>query len=349
MNNIQTKRISFTIISILLSRFESFPEDALGNRNSPFHEAFLKAFTNKLQGRVPNIPYFITMSSWLHGLNTTLGQTFFEKTAHILSNGEKKEYTSGRSGVLKITQEQSDEIGNIISDLYNGQCSPNVIDEEQRIYSKSKGREINATGFSADVYFETRNEIIAIEMKSVKPNSGEMRGEKKKILEGKAALKRLHPNKEIKFYIGFPFDPTGNGISSDKTRFANTVINLTKSFAYDEMLIGNELWDKLSGEQNTMQSILDIINNIATPDFKEKYDYINQVSNRETIRYKEILNAWNLFDEVFILDNIEQLIKISENNKQLQRLLNSQLFDNKGNYKTDRIIDIKQIFDESTL
>lgn len=340
MNNKKIERISHTIISILLSRFDSFPEDSTGNRNSPFHEAFLSAFTSKFQGRVPNIPYFITMSSWLHGLNTTLGQTFFEKAAHILSDGEKKEYTSGRSGVLKITQEQSDEIGNIISDLYNGNCTPNVANEEQRIYSKSNGVEINATGFSADVYFETATEVIAIEMKSVKPNSGEMRGEKKKILEGKAALKRLHPNKDVKFYIGFPFDPTGNGVEFDKVRFARTVINLTKSFAYDEMLISDELWNKLSGTQNTMQTILDIINNIATPDFKDRYDYINNTSNRDSLRYREILESWNLYNELHILDNIETLTSISSSNSQLQKLLNSSLFDSKGNYKINRANDI---------
>ena len=341
MNNKKIERISHTIISILLSRFDSFPEDSAGNRNSPFHEAFLNAFTDKFQGRVPSIPYFITMSSWLHGLNTTLGQTFFERTAHILSDGDKKEYTAGRSGVLKITQEQSDEIGNIISELYNGDSVPNIPSEENRIYSKSNGQEINATGFSVDVYFETDNEIVAIEMKSVKPNSGEMRGEKKKILEGKAALKRLYPNKDIKFYIGFPFDPTGDGVEYDKARFARTVINLTKSFALDEMLIADELWNKLSGVDGTMQKLLDIINCIATPDFKEKYDYINNPSYRDTSRYKEILSTWNLYTELYIVENIENLISKASNNRTLQRLLNGPLFDNNGNYKVNRISDIK--------
>jgi hypothetical protein len=60
------------------------------------------------------------------------------------------------------------------------------------------------------VFFEDNNSVTAIELKSVKPNSGEMRGEKQKILEGKAALFRKFPQKKIKFYIGFPFDPTAD-------------------------------------------------------------------------------------------------------------------------------------------
>lgn len=335
------ERISHIIINVLYSRFENFPEDAAGNRNAPFHMAFLNAFTDKFQDKVPDIPYLITMSSWLQGLNTTLGQTFFEKTAHILSDGDKREYTSARSGLLKISKKQSDMIGEIISDLYNNIHTPNIEREEQLLYSLNDGEEVNATGFSADVYYETRDEIVAIEMKSVKPNSGEMRGEKKKILEGKIALKRLYPNKNVKFYIGFPFDPTGNGIVFDKQRFANTVINLTKSFAYDEMLLGEELWNKLSGMDGTMQKLLDIINGIATPSFKEEFDYINDSSNRNQEKYREILDCWNLYDELYILDNIENLNSLTNNNRTLQRLLNGPLFDSKGNYKTDRALDIK--------
>ncbi len=334
------ERISYNVINVLYSRFENFPENANRNRNAPFHTAFLNAFTDRLQDKVPDIPYFVTMSSWLHGLSTTLGQTFFERTAHILSDGEKREYTSKKLGVLKILESQALEVASIISELYNTFKQPNVLEEEQRLYSVNGQKEVDATGFSADVYYENDDEIIAIELKSVKPNSGEMRGEKKKILEAKAALKRLHPDKNIKFYIGFPFDPTGDGASYDKERFASTVINLHKSFALDEMLIADELWNELSGETNTMQTLLTIINSIATPLFKEKYDYINEPNNRYTARYRQILSEWNLFSEITILDNIDYLIRQSANNKSLKKLLSANLFDSEGKYKIQRVSDI---------
>ncbi len=93
-------------------------------------------------------------------------------------------------------------------------------------------------------------EKIAIEVKSVKPNSGEMKGEKQKILEGKAALYRKFPDKEIQFYIGFPFDPTVNPedesvTSFNKSRFLGSIINMNKYFALDETLVASELWDFL--------------------------------------------------------------------------------------------------------
>ena len=334
------ERISHNVINVLYSRFENFPEGAEGNRNAPFHTAFLNAFADKLAGKVSDIPYFITMSSWLHGLSTTLGATFFEKTAHILSDGEKREYTAGKLGVLKIWEAQSLEVANIISELYNGVCFPDTAREEERLFAAEGRDEVEATGFSADVYYETADEIVAIELKSVKPNSGEMRGEKKKILEGKAALKRLHPDKAVKFYVGFPFDPTGEGVEYNKERFCSTVLNLRKSFALNEILLAGELWDMLSGESGTMQILLDIINRIATPCFKQKYDYVNNVTNRLTEQYRAILNEWNLYSEVKILDNIDRLNTLSVLHPSLKRLLKQNLFDKKGEYKATRATDI---------
>lgn len=85
--------------------------------------------------------------------------------------------------------------------------------------------------FSADVFIEDTNSITAIELKTVKPNSGEMKGEKHKILEGKAALFRKFPGKQIRFYIGFPFDPTVDKekeriTSFKKSRFLGQIINI---------------------------------------------------------------------------------------------------------------------------
>jgi len=72
------EKISIEVIKTLVARFKNFPEDSSNNRNAPFHEAFLNAFADKLEGKVLDIPFFISLSSWLHGLNTTLGQAFLK-------------------------------------------------------------------------------------------------------------------------------------------------------------------------------------------------------------------------------------------------------------------------------
>jgi len=139
-------------------------------------------------------------------------------------------------------------------------------------------------------------------LKSVKPNSGEMKGEKQKILEGKAALYRKFPGKEILFYIGFPFDPTVNienelVTSYNKERLLSSIINMKKYFASKETLVACELWDFLSGHENTMVQILEIINNIATPEFLTKYNFLNITENRFEPSYVQILEKWLLFSE----------------------------------------------------
>lgn len=342
------EKISIEVIKTLVTRFENFPEDASNNRNAPFHEAFLNAFSDKLEGKVSDTPFFISLSSWLQGLNTTLGQTFFENVAHHLSQGEKREYTSKRLGNLLITQSQRDNIAQIIADLSTSTKIPNLEYENKKIFSNFDTPLINANDFSTDVFIEDANTIIAIELKSVKPNSGEMKGEKLKILEGKAALFREFPKKRIEFYIGFPFDPTINPeteskTSHNKTRFLGSIINMNKYFALNETLIADELWDLLSQQNNTMDQILDIINSISTTEFLTKFQYLNNNKNRNYQEYLDILNGWNLFSEVELVKNNDIIRKKINGDRFLTRVYNKHAFDAKGNYNNDRYLQLKKL------
>lgn len=345
LSNDIKEKISFEVIKTLVTRFENFPEDASNNRNAPFHEAFLNAFSDKLKGNVTDVPFFISLSSWLHGLNTTLGQTFFENIAHHLSQGEKREYTSGKLGNLKITQTQRDHISKIIADLSNTTATPNLTNENEKILSDYNTALINALDFSADVFIEEETTITAVELKSVKPNSGEMRGEKQKILEGKAALYKKFPGKQIKFFIGFPFDPTvdpttDSVTSHDKTKFLGSIINMTKFFDPAECLVADELWNLLSGQTDTMSSILEIINALSTPEFLTKLQFINDKDNRSQEKYRTTLTEWFLFSEIELLDNETEIIEKIKGKSTLIKSYNKNLFDSKGCYNLERYSNI---------
>lgn len=342
------EKISIEVIKTLVTRFESFPEDASNNRNAPFHEAFLNAFSDKLKDKVSDTPFFISLSSWLQGLNTTLGQTFFENVAHILCNGEKREYTSKKLGNLQITEGQKQCVTNIITDLSTATQTPDLEREDGLLYLDYDTPLVSALDFSADVFIEDDDSITAIELKSVKPNSGEMRGEKQKILEGKAALYRHFPGKQIKFFIGFPFDPTVNPASEavtdfNKPRFLGSIINMTKYFASNETLIASELWDYLSGQENTMDEILNIINTISTVSFLRQFQFLNDNNQRETKEYGELLIQWNLVSEKELIDNNNLILNKVEDNKALKRIHNKTAFDNKGNYNKDRYNELMNL------
>lgn len=254
----QKNRISEVIKDILLRRIENFPELGGQIRNAPFHSAILECFKERLGSLNVEMPYLVAIASWLHGLNTSLGSGF-ENISHILSGGYKRKF-SGVYG-LKVKNSQAANIENIIRDLKSGVRLPDLSRENELIFHYADAdTDINSLDFTADAYIEKENDIIAIELKSVRPNSGEGRGEKQKILYAKAALQLQNPNKNIRFFLGFPFDPTSDTATGyDKERFFNYLIEFKKFFTQDEVLIAGELWDFLSGQQGTMDAILDVV------------------------------------------------------------------------------------------
>src|SRR3989338_11506463 len=254
----QRNRIAEIVKEILLRRIENFPQLGAQVRNAPFHDAFLECFRRELAPLNVDTPHLVAIASWLHGLNTSLGSGF-ESISHILSDGYKRKFTGAYTLNVKTTQ--ATNIENIIRDLKADTHAPDLNREDHLILNfDALETELPSLPFTVDTYIERENEIIAIELKSVRPNSGEGRGEKQKILYGKASLKLLNPGKNIRFIVGFPFDPTSNSPTGyDKTRFFNYLIEFKKFFAQGEILIASEFWDFLSGSSNTMEEILDEI------------------------------------------------------------------------------------------
>ena len=223
-------------------------------------------------------------------------------------------------------------------------AKPNLQIENKKLFITKTTESVSAIDFSADVFMDDGKKITAIELKSVRPNSGEMRGEKQKILEGKAALSNNFPKKAVEFYIGFPFDPTSGSSKTgyNKTRFLKSIINMNKYFDPDEVLLASELWDFLSDDRNTMEQILDIINTIATTEFLDKYKFINDENSRsQNIKlFKDRLKEWNLFSEFELVDNENKIKNIIKNDKKLIKKFNQLIFlDGDYNYERYKILN----------
>ncbi|GAK54589.1 MjaII restriction endonuclease [Candidatus Moduliflexus flocculans] len=345
ITDLKKEQIALEVIRVLKKRFDEFPTDLVSdNRNAPFHKAFLQAFSQKLNEHVKSIPVFIGLSSWMHGLNTSLGQSFFERVAHKLSGGQKRGFTSEKRTRLTVTEVQKATIADIITDLKNGNKHPDVVSENSLLRTQILlGHEIDANDFTCDVYFEDNDRITAIELKSVRPNAGESRGEKQKILEAKAALFKHFPHKEISYYVGFPFDPTDNTPTGfDKKRFLEYLIDGTKYFDSEEVLLSSELWDFLSGEKNTMETILEIINRIASPKFLQRFEYINNSSNRyqKPRYYRKILEKWCLFSELHLFDNDALICRNLTTDVKERKYNQSNIFKKNG-YDESRFNELK--------
>jgi hypothetical protein len=335
--NIQKELIALEVIESLNLQIEEITKAVNCNQKSTYAITFLSSLFDDIAKR-------ISLESWTNGLSTTIGQNFFENTAYILSDGEKREYTSGKLGNLKITRKQRENIGKITANLSNKTARPNLTEENNLIFIRDNTELISAMDFSADVFIDDGRNIVAIELKTVKPNSGGSQGEKQKILEGKAALFNRFPNHQISFFLGFPFDPTSKDSPTgfDKERFTKSVINLNKSFAPEEILLAGELWDKLSGEQNTMEQILTIINSTATVEFMNEYKFLNEQQNKidNPQRYKEILLRWNLFSEMSLFDNNLKISNKVAESKSMMKTFNQMIFKD-GKYNQARYETLK--------
>ena len=226
-----------------------------------------------------------------------------------MSGGTKRTFPKG---ILKISSAQNQKITDIISELKSGTRSPNLSQENQEIYQNYRNQNMDCPGFTVDNYIENTDEIVAIEIKSPRPNSGEMKGEKQKILYAKAGLKNKYPNKTIHYLIGFPFDPFSDPseeTESDKDNFISSNVEFSKFFSVDEILLGEEYWNKLFPNSNTMEEILVIIRNIATEDFLDKFRFINSPLNyvSDPNNYTEILERYSLNKEIEILEIYNQV------------------------------------------
>ena len=348
-------KIAIATIKVLKRRFDMFPDGETQVRNMPFHTAFLKAFYDKLQiSNEDEVFKFLTLSQWFHGLSTTLGQTYFERIAHILSDGEKKTFKN-----YEINESCREAISDIVNSLKNNAIRPNLKLEKDMLNDAIVAKErmkVSGLNFTADVYIEDSESIRMIELKSVKPNAGEMRGEKEKILYGLAYQMTNNPKKKVMFYIGFPFDPTEdkeNKCNYDKKRFSKTIIEFKKYFSPDEYLIARELWDFLSGENDTMCVILEIINSIATPDFTGNFGRINEfdfideeklytskaINMTKFKEYTARLKKWYLFSEVELANLVKNLSTHpmpGKYRRKFERALHQSMFRASGDYNESR-------------
>jgi hypothetical protein len=264
----------------------------------------------------------------MHGLNTSLGQSFFENVAHILCNGTKKEFTAKKKSLLQLSQSQKLRIAKIITDLSNGNFYPDSLTDNEELSDALEALE-EATGFTADVFFEDDEQVVCIELKTVKPNKGVFKVEKQKILEAEAALRRSYPKKKVKFFIGFPFDPLSSEPTGyDKQRFMKYSVGFDKYFAESEFLLSAELWNYLSGTTQTMETILGIINSIATVDFIENFDFLQQKENVVDRKsdYINLLSKWFLLREIMLVENREDIYSKIRDDKRMIRVFNQDVF-----------------------
>lgn len=316
-----------------LKAFKEKVENPTSGENNPFLETFLKAFEKKLKDKVSDRHELQKLASWLHGSSGALGVSFFEKIANGLCGGRK---IKSKDLDLKISKSQIAKIGKIIQELNDGRTKPNLKIENKRIFSCDKEELGPIQEFTFDVFCENDSEIFAIELKTVKPNKGEGKSEKGKILRAKAALKNMYPTKRIRFYLGFPFDPySSEKTGFDKDKFIKNTVDFNKFFDKKEILLAGELWEKLSGEKEMMTMLLEVIGKIATTNFETKFAML--LENNKKLKHDPTAreNFKRQMDEWYLLRPKEKefLERYADLTSELQKGLRRMVFSNDGKFK----------------
>lgn len=99
-----------------------------------------------------------------------------------------------------------------------------------------------------------------------------------------------------------------------------------------------------SGEENTMEEILDIINTISTTSFIDKFKLLNDDRRKGTAEYLALLSEWNLFSEIELNTNQLSILEKIYRNTKLTRIFNKKVFDTKGNYNWDKYNELKKLY-----
>lgn len=193
----------------------------------------------------------MALYSFIHSVNTMLGQSIFEKVAEIIAapNFDKAESQYTFEGY--VSNKAVLEIDNIMLDLKSARMLADESKENDRIrLAANQGSLGNIRKTRADLFVLKKDIEHYFEIKTVKPNIDVFAKTKEKLLQWKAIRYSKNQNVRVKTYICIPYNPEA---PSPYNRW-------TLQGLYDlkhEVLVAEEFWDFLGGK-GTYEELLDI-------------------------------------------------------------------------------------------
>lgn len=193
----------------------------------------------------------MVLYSFIHSVNTMLGQSIFEKVAEIIAapNFNKAESQYNFEGYL--SDKAVLEIDKIMLDLRSAKVQGNEPTENKRIKTvANQGTLGNIRKTRVDLFILKKNTEHYFEIKTVKPNIDVFARTKEKLLQWKAMRYSMNQNIIVKAFICIPYNPEA----------PNPYSRWTLQGLYDlknEVLVAEEFWDFLGGK-GTFEELLDI-------------------------------------------------------------------------------------------
>ncbi|GAB4174858.1 MAG: TdeIII family type II restriction endonuclease [Calditrichia bacterium] len=209
----------------------------------------------------------MALFSFIHSVNTMLGQSIFEHVGRIIAKPRAKRaidqyrelegYISSQA-VLKIDQ--------IMRDLRAAKRKPDKVKETREVLSAAtKGELGRKLKKRVDLFLETHEGIeYYFELKTAKPNINEFTGIKKQLLDWIAMRGSENQNVNITTIVAIPYNPYEPEPYERWT--LQGLFDLEQ-----EVLVGEEFWDLLGGEK-TYEDLLNVFEEAGL----ELYDEIDE-------------------------------------------------------------------------
>lgn len=238
------------------------------NKKEKIRQVLKSSLRNKFRNYNPetiNMPFHyrllgkdrMALFSFIHSLNTTFGTSIYEPVAIALAEEGFKVAVAQAKSHNFISEEAHRQIQQIMTGLINAAMDPNKPNEIAQIRKVCRSGQMNKVKLTqVDIRLEGYDdELILIDMKTVKPNTIEFKGFKRTLLEWAAAEMAKNPAVKIKTMIGIPYNPYE----------PKPYDRWTMKGMFDlphEVLVAEELWEFIGGK-GTYQDLLDCFETVG--------------------------------------------------------------------------------------
>ena len=236
-------------------RIENAIENAMRGKMDNYNpESDHKPFHTRLIGRDR-----MALFSFIQSLNTTFGTTIFEKVAEqiAIGNFDHVELQKKMSG--EFSSDAQSKVTEIMNDLRSGKSTPahkRELEEIRRFCTS--GTQIQTKLPNADVFLVKGGRLFLIDIKTVKPNSGEFEKYKQFMLEWICSTLYEEPGADVRTIIAMPYNPY---YPDPYKRW--TMRGMLEIENQSQLMVDDEFWNFLAGGDDVYEDLLDCFKNVG--------------------------------------------------------------------------------------
>jgi len=217
----------------------------------------------------------MALFSFVHSVNTMLGQSIFEQVGEIIAkarNEEAKAQYKDFSGF--ISKQAVLKIDEIMRELKSAARSPNQNKEVSEIVSVATagemGKEVKKR---IDLFVKAKDGTeYYIELKTAKPNIDVFKSVKRQLLEWVAMRASKDSNVKIKTIVAIPYNPY------EPEPYERWTLQGLFDLQH-EVMVGEEFWDFLGGK-GTYEDLLNVFEGAGLELYDEIDEKMRSIKNK---------------------------------------------------------------------